>query len=477
MPRNGSGTSSVINTFVIDTVADPDEVNANFTDVADQLTNSLPRDGQAGMNAPLPLQNGTAALPALTFTSDPDTGIYRVSANKLGLALGGTGYPLDAGVVYAAKAGSYTALGTDNNAVHRYTAAATVTLTAAATLATNWHYTVIADGGAVTIDPNSAELINGAATLVLQSGQAAFIICDGSAFRAVVYGNPQAGVASVASCRLTLESGVAISTTDQLAKTAVFLTPYLGNQIGLYVNGGWIARSFVETTLSLSGFTSGKPFDIFAYDNSGTLALEALVWTNDTTRATAIAFQDGVPVKSGDTTRRLVGTIYTSATGQTQIKFGSAASGGDPAYIGIDNVYNRTHASVFVADTTASWAKASGGSIEALNSSNGNRVSFIRALPGDKVESLLTTRVNTAVGGIGSVGFGLDSTTVYNARCINPTVGTNLTSNVFISTQANYSGYPGVGFHYLQALQFSATAATTFHGASNQTGFTAQLDY
>ncbi len=89
MPRNGSGTSSVINTFVIDTVADPDEVNANFTDVADQLTNSLPRDGQAGMNAPLPLQNGTNSLPAMTFTSDPDTGVYRSAANELSVAVGG----------------------------------------------------------------------------------------------------------------------------------------------------------------------------------------------------------------------------------------------------------------------------------------------------------------------------------------------------------------------------------------------------
>jgi len=86
MPRNGSGTSSVINTFVVDTIADPDEVNANFQDVADQLTDSLPRDGQAGMTAPLPLANGSAGTPALTFTSDPDTGIYRKAANKVAIA-------------------------------------------------------------------------------------------------------------------------------------------------------------------------------------------------------------------------------------------------------------------------------------------------------------------------------------------------------------------------------------------------------
>jgi len=98
---------------------------------------------------------------------------------------------VDGKVVYAAKSGNYTAVANDNAAWHRYTATATVSLTAAATLAANWHYFVQADGGVVTIDPNASETINGATTLVLQSGQAAMIICTGSAFIAVVEGaNP-----------------------------------------------------------------------------------------------------------------------------------------------------------------------------------------------------------------------------------------------------------------------------------------------
>jgi hypothetical protein len=95
---------------------------------------------------------------------------------------------VDGEVVYAAKSANYTALLNDNNAWHRYTATATVSLTAAATLGANWHYYVQADGAVVTIDPNGAETINGAATLVLQSGQTASIICTGSAFIAVVEG-------------------------------------------------------------------------------------------------------------------------------------------------------------------------------------------------------------------------------------------------------------------------------------------------
>lgn len=89
---------------------------------------------------------------------------------------------VDGEVVYAVKAGNYTALANDNNAVHRYTATATVSLTAAATLGANWHYIVIADGADVTIDPNGAETIDGAATLVIPNGQTEYIICNGSAF-------------------------------------------------------------------------------------------------------------------------------------------------------------------------------------------------------------------------------------------------------------------------------------------------------
>jgi hypothetical protein len=96
---------------------------------------------------------------------------------------------IDGRVVYASKAGNYTALANDNNAVHRYTAVATVALTAAATLAANWHYTIVADGAAVTIDPNAAETINGLATMIVPNGSTATIICDGSNFFTVVKPN------------------------------------------------------------------------------------------------------------------------------------------------------------------------------------------------------------------------------------------------------------------------------------------------
>lgn len=110
---------------------------------------------------------------------------------------------LDGKVVYASKAINYTALAADNNAVHRYSATATVSLTAAATLGANWHYTVIADGGDVTIDPNGAETIDGAATLVIPSGSAAHIICSGTAFFTEKTNVPIQPFATVASAATT----------------------------------------------------------------------------------------------------------------------------------------------------------------------------------------------------------------------------------------------------------------------------------
>lgn len=89
---------------------------------------------------------------------------------------------VDGKMVYVTKSANYTALGTDNGSYYRFTASATLSLTAVATLAANWHMWVKADGGDVTVDPNGAETINGAATLVIRNGESALIVSSGSAF-------------------------------------------------------------------------------------------------------------------------------------------------------------------------------------------------------------------------------------------------------------------------------------------------------
>ncbi len=126
-------------------------------------------------------------------------------------------------------------------------------------------------------------------------------------------------MSSTCEGRLTLESGVAVSTTDQTAKTTVYFTPYIGTNISLYDGSDWDIFTFSELSLNISGYTADTNYDIFVYDNSGALTLESTAWTDDITRATALTTQDGVYVKSGATTRRYLGTIRTtSSTGQCE---------------------------------------------------------------------------------------------------------------------------------------------------------------
>lgn len=103
------------------------------------------------------------------------------SASTARTALG-----VDAKASYSSKAANYTAVAADNNSTIKFTAAATLSLTAAATLTSGWGCFVIADGGALTIDPAGAELINGAATLALADGESVIITCSGTDFAAAI---------------------------------------------------------------------------------------------------------------------------------------------------------------------------------------------------------------------------------------------------------------------------------------------------
>jgi hypothetical protein len=90
MPRNGSGTASIPNSLVNGTTVDVGPLNANFSDIAAELTNSLPIDGQAGMTGQLKAANGSVNAPGITFTSDLDTGFYRIGGDNIGFSIGGT---------------------------------------------------------------------------------------------------------------------------------------------------------------------------------------------------------------------------------------------------------------------------------------------------------------------------------------------------------------------------------------------------
>lgn len=61
-----------------------------MSDIGAEITNSVAADGQTSMTGPLKASAGSVASPSLTFASDTDTGVYRIGANNLGVAVAGT---------------------------------------------------------------------------------------------------------------------------------------------------------------------------------------------------------------------------------------------------------------------------------------------------------------------------------------------------------------------------------------------------
>jgi hypothetical protein len=88
--RNSSGTMTAISgPFIPGTTISSSVVNARLADDEAELTNSLDRSGRGGMLAALRGIDGTVAAPALSFTSEPGSGLYRIGATDLGLAVNG----------------------------------------------------------------------------------------------------------------------------------------------------------------------------------------------------------------------------------------------------------------------------------------------------------------------------------------------------------------------------------------------------
>jgi len=264
---------------------------------------------------------------------------------------------------------------------------------------------------------------------------------------------------STADGRLTTVSGTPILTSNQLAKTTLYYTPFKGNQIAVYADGAWSVLSFAETSLSLSGYTANKNYDIWGYNNNGTFALDSTVWTNDTTRATALTTQDGIYCKTGDTTRRYLGTVRINSTGgQIDWSLGGAGSGGTNARFTIWNAVNRVKFNAVLSNSDDSWTQTGLGAYRiAANSSVPHRVdlvcgiaSFFRAKYHNKPSAATANMI---------VSIGLDSTT---AKATSAVAGQSNLTNTYV--EGAFSGVISEGAHYLAPIEFTGAATATWVG-------------
>lgn len=91
MARNGAGTFSVLYPIIVGQNRSSSNVNDDFDDMGDEITNTIPVDGQAGMDSTAQFKAalGTLLKPGISFADDTNTGFRRRSADSMAWVAGG----------------------------------------------------------------------------------------------------------------------------------------------------------------------------------------------------------------------------------------------------------------------------------------------------------------------------------------------------------------------------------------------------
>lgn len=247
-------------------------------------------------------------------------------------------------------------------------------------------------------------------------------------------------VTHLESGRLTLTTAVPITTSDVTGST-IHWTPYKSSHVRLYYSSAWSYRTAVEVSLALSGMTTGRGQDFFLYWTGSALALERVEWTSGTARATALALQDNVYVKSGDATRLYVGSGLAESS--TTIKDRS------DGVRGLWNMYNRVWRTTRAPVAPGYW---NGTGSYRVYGGSGNQVQFFSGLQEDAVH----------IAGYGEV-YG-DSTWCYVGVGVNSTSApSGLWGNVYVPVwtpiSCCYSGIPRLGESTYSLVESLGTGA------------------
>lgn len=208
--------------------------------------------------------------------------------------------------------------------------------------------------------------------------------------------------------RLSLSSGTPVTPTDVSAAGTVYLTPFSGDLVELYISGrGWRPFALSEVAVSLAGLSSGRNVDLFLYHTGSGLALEKALWTSDSVRGAGLALQNGRQVKAGDASRLYVGTCRTSGSGVTE----------DSAQKRwLWNVYNQVPRFLFKGDGATSYAYKE-AVWRVANNDSGNRLDILSGLP-TFLQLWTHVLAKTFTTCISYSGIGRNSTTVNSAQTL-----------------------------------------------------------
>lgn len=258
---------------------------------------------------------------------------------------------------------------------------------------------------------------------------------------------------------------------------AVHMVPYTGNTISLYNGSSWDYVKSNGALYTLAGRTVGLPFNVFAYNNAGTLALEVVNWSSPTDQT--MEQQNGVWCKTGDHTRRWVGTCCpTIVSSSYNWVVNSNIQTDGAAEIGLWNVDNRAPVSWQVIDKSLGWAYTS-TSWRAARGQPNARFIFVAGTAYETAvtASLLAHSSNTAAGVQRKVAIGLNSNALpaFGETGYSTWGTASAAAGAIVQHSAHFSGSAPLGLSSMYWLESSAaTGSTSWYGNNTdiQSGMT-----
>jgi hypothetical protein len=256
------------------------------------------------------------------------------------------------------------------------------------------------------------------------------------------------------------------------AFSIIYLAPVKSDRIALYDTtvSGWRLCSVNGFGQTLSGRTTGTPFDVFISlsapaPTDGTaagVAVEFVNWTLPTARATAITRVNGVLTKSGAPASRYLGTC--SPRSATTYHMQTVGNDTTPAKCDLWNIDNQVTAAfryarswtpeTFTHPTANTWVGANGSS---------SRFEFVQGVPGTwtraQAYAAVQTKTFAAVTGIGFDTVGTPSGT--RTRVLSTSVNDAVTAN------GQYSLQSPIGVHYLAWIIWASNVAVVWWGAQS----------
>jgi len=262
--------------------------------------------------------------------------------------------------------------------------------------------------------------------------------------------------AGIAGGRLTVSSSDPVPTTDQSGTTLYYL-PYKSSKIALWntTDSAWGLEDIGSSGVGIGtgGLSSSTNYDVFLYDNSGTLTLELVAWSSGTARATAISRKDGVWVKgssgSQSPERRYLGTIRTV--------YGPGFKDAEQERF-VWNVDNRIARTGATRDAS-NWSATNTGWAAMHSGASYWKYEFVRGLDEDPIEAYLALVISSS--GYYHIGVGLDSTS--SPDTTNKPTGYRL--GVGVASLA-YRRTVALGYHYLNAVDKAPFGSISVTGSS-----------